>query len=70
MIFTTLIDVTQNVRKSLTEVKETLAIALSLVILVIFFFFRSWLIAIRPFIDIPISLISTFFIMYSCRIFH
>ena len=64
IIFTNLIDVTKNVRKSLTEVKETLLIALILVIMVIFLFFRSWLIAIRPLIDIPISLISTFFIMY------
>ena len=64
IIFTTLIDNTNNVRKSLTEVKQTLIIALTLVILVIFLFFRSWLIAIRPLIDIPISLISTFFIMY------
>jgi HAE1 family hydrophobic/amphiphilic exporter-1/multidrug efflux pump len=64
IIFTTLIDNTNNIRKSLTEVKQTLIIALSLVILVIFLFFRSWLIAIRPLIDIPISLISTFFIMY------
>lgn len=62
--FTSLIDNTKNVRLSLTEVKETLLIALSLVILVIFFFFRSPLIAIRPLIDIPISLVSTFFIMY------
>jgi len=62
--FTTLIDNTNNVRKSLTEVKQTLVIAIALVILVIFLFFRSWLIALRPLIDIPISLISTFFIMY------
>ena len=62
--FTTLIDNTKNVRRSLTEVKETLFIAILLVILVIFFFFRNWLIAIRPLIDIPISLIATFFIMY------
>src|SRR5665647_264212 len=62
--FTTLIDNTNNVRRSLKEVKQTLFIAISLVILVIFLFFRSWLIAIRPLIDIPISLISTFFIMY------
>jgi HAE1 family hydrophobic/amphiphilic exporter-1/multidrug efflux pump len=62
--FTTLIDNTLNVRKSLKEVGETLLIAICLVILVIFFFFRNWLIAIRPLIDIPISLISTFFIMY------
>ena len=64
LIFTTLIDNTKNVKKSLTEVQETLIIALSLVILVIFLFFRNWMIAIRPLIDIPISLIATFFIMY------
>jgi multidrug efflux pump len=60
-----LIDNTKNIRQSLNEVEETLAIAFGLVILVIFFFFRSWLIAIRPLIDIPISLVSTFFIMYA-----
>ena len=59
-----LIDNTRNVRQSLNEVKETLIISFSLVVLVIFFFFRNWLIAIRPLIDIPISLIATFFIMY------
>ena len=62
--FTTLVDNTTNVRKSLTEVKQTLLIAFLLVILVIFGFFRNWLIAIRPLIDIPISLIATFFVMY------
>ncbi|MCX6256422.1 MAG: efflux RND transporter permease subunit [Bacteroidia bacterium] len=64
IIFTTLIDNTVNVRKSLSEVGQTLMIAISLVIFVIFFFFRNWLIAIRPLIDIPISLIFTFFVMY------
>lgn len=59
-----LVDTTRNVRRSLEEVKETLIISLCLVILVIFFFFRNWLIAIRPLIDIPISLVSAFFIMY------
>jgi len=59
-----LVDNTRNIRKSLEEVQETLLISFSLVVLVIFFFFRSWLIAIRPLIDIPISLIATFFIMY------
>lgn len=59
-----LIDNTQNIRHSIEEVKETLVIAFILVVLVIFFFFRDWLIAIRPLIDIPISLIATFFIMY------
>jgi HAE1 family hydrophobic/amphiphilic exporter-1/multidrug efflux pump len=58
------IDNTKNVRRALTEVKETIFISFALVVLVIFFFFRNWLIAIRPLIDIPISLIATFFIMY------
>ena len=62
--FNVLIDNTINIRQSLSEVKDTLIIAFSLVVLVIFFFFRNWLIAIRPLIDIPISLIATFFIMY------
>ena len=58
------IDNTLNVRRALSEVKETILISFGLVVLVIFFFFRNWLIAIRPLIDIPISLIATFFIMY------
>lgn len=62
--FNVLIDNTKIIRQSLNEVKETLLIAFALVVLVIFFFFRSWLIALRPLIDIPISLIATFFIMY------
>ena len=62
--FNVLIDNTKNIRSSLHEVEDTLMIAFGLVVLVIFFFFRSWLIALRPLIDIPISLIATFFIMY------
>jgi len=58
------IDNTLNVRRALSEVKETIVISFALVVLVIFLFFRNWLIAIRPLIDIPISLIATFFIMY------
>ncbi|UAY52968.1 efflux RND transporter permease subunit [Ferruginibacter albus] len=62
--FNVLVDNTKYIRQSLDEVKETLLIAFGLVVLVIFFFFRNWLIAIRPLIDIPISLVATFFIMY------
>jgi HAE1 family hydrophobic/amphiphilic exporter-1/multidrug efflux pump len=62
--FNVLIDNTKIIRQSLNEVKETLLIAFVLVVLVIFFFFRNWLIALRPLIDIPISLVATFFIMY------
>ena len=59
-----LLDNTENIRKSISEVKETLLISFAFVVLVIFFFFRDWMTAIRPLIDIPISLMATFFIMY------
>lgn len=58
------LDNTKFVKQSVTEVGETLAIAFLLVVLVIYLFFRDWLIAFRPLIDIPISLIGAFFIMY------
>ena len=58
------LDQTQFVRKSISEVKETLMLAFGLVVLIIFLFFRDWLVAIRPLIDIPVSLIGAFFIMY------
>ncbi len=58
------LDNTRFIKNSIFEVAETLAIALILVILIIFLFFRDWLIAFRPLIDIPVSLIGSFFIMY------
>ena len=58
------IDDTVFVRKAITEVAETLLISIILVILVIFLFFRNWSMAFRPLIDIPVSLIATFFIMW------
>ena len=58
------LDQTKFIKKSISEVKETLIIALILVILIIYLFFRDWLIAFRPLIDIPVSLIGAFFIMY------
>ena len=57
-------DRTTFVRNAISEVKETLIIAISLVVIIIFFFFREWTIAFRPLIDIPVSLIGAFFIMY------
>lgn len=57
-------DKTKFVRQSVTDVAETLAIAISLVVLIVFLFFRNWVIALRPLIDIPVSLIGSFFIMY------
>ncbi|RYF66906.1 MAG: efflux RND transporter permease subunit, partial [Cytophagaceae bacterium] len=58
------IDRSTFIRKAIEEVEETLLISFVLVVLVIYFFFRDWLIAFRPLIDIPVSLIGAFFIMY------
>jgi multidrug efflux pump len=58
------LDQTVFIKRSITEVQETLLIAFLLVVLVIYFFFRDALIAFRPLIDIPVSLLATFFIMY------
>mgnify|MGYP000571870159 FL=1 len=58
------IDQTIFIKKSVSEVAETLLLSLVLVILIIYLFFRDWSIAFRPLIDIPVSLIATFFIMY------
>lgn len=58
------IDNTRFIRRSVTEVQETILIAVTLVILIIYVFFRDWVIAFRPLIDIPVSLVGSFFIMY------
>ncbi len=58
------LDNTMFIKKSISEVQETLIVSIVLVILIIYLFFRDWLIAIRPLIDIPVSLIGAFFIMY------
>jgi multidrug efflux pump len=57
-------DQTRFIKQSISEVEDTLIIAMILVILIIYLFFRDWIIALRPLIDIPVSLIGAFFIMY------
>ncbi len=58
------LDQTVFIKQSVNEVAETLLLSLVLVILIIYLFFRDWSIAFRPLIDIPVSLIATFFVMY------
>ncbi|MDX2249700.1 MAG: efflux RND transporter permease subunit [Bacteroidia bacterium] len=58
------LDYTIFISQAIEEVAETLLIAIVLVVLIIFMFFRDWVIAIRPLIDIPVSLVGTFFIMW------
>lgn len=59
------LDTTVSIRKAISEVQETILIAFGLVLLVVFFFLRSWRITMVPIIVIPISLIGTFFILYA-----
>jgi multidrug efflux pump len=57
-------DKSKFVRNSVNDVRMTIGIALFLVIAIVFLFFRNWVLALRPLIDIPVSLIGAFFIMY------
>jgi multidrug efflux pump len=58
------LDNTRFINQSIKEVEETLLVSFILVVIIIYLFFRDWLIAFRPLIDIPVSLIGAFFIMY------
>ena len=57
-------DTTEYIRDSIAEVQQTIYLAFSLVVLIIFFFLRDWRTTLIPVITIPISLIGTFFVMY------
>lgn len=57
-------DVTKFIRKSISEVEETILLAFGLVILIIFLFLRDWRSTFIPVIVIPISLIGAFFVLY------
>ncbi|MEK6552559.1 MAG: efflux RND transporter permease subunit, partial [Bacteroidota bacterium] len=58
------LDGTKYIRRSISEVEETIIIAFVLVILIIFLFLRDWRTTLIPILAIPISLIGVFFIMY------
>ncbi|RMH19300.1 MAG: efflux RND transporter permease subunit, partial [Acidobacteria bacterium] len=57
-------DNSRYIRRSVAEVKQTLFVALALVILVIFAFLRDWRTTLIPVLVIPVSLIGAFFVMY------
>jgi multidrug efflux pump len=57
-------DSTQYIRASISEVEETIIIAFSLVLAIIFLFLRDWRTTLIPVATIPISLIGAFFVMY------
>ncbi|MFW6348527.1 MAG: efflux RND transporter permease subunit, partial [Cyclonatronaceae bacterium] len=57
-------DVTDYIRASISEVQQTIFIAMGLVVLIIFLFLRDWRTTVIPIIVIPIALIGAFFIMF------
>jgi len=57
-------DNTEYIRSSIKEVKNTIFIAFTLVVIIIYFFLRSWRATLIPILVIPVSLIGSFFIMY------
>ncbi|PKD43146.1 efflux RND transporter permease subunit [Rhodohalobacter barkolensis] len=57
-------DTTEYIQESISEVQQTVFLALGLVILVIFMFLRDLRTTFIPIIVIPIALIGAFFIMY------
>jgi HAE1 family hydrophobic/amphiphilic exporter-1 len=61
----TLLDRSVSIRQAVFEVQETLLIAFSLVILVIFLFLRSGTATLIPALAVPISLIGTCAAMYA-----
>jgi HAE1 family hydrophobic/amphiphilic exporter-1 len=60
-----LIDRSLSIRAAVTDVQETLAIAISLVIMVIFLFLRKVSATIIPALAVPVSLIGTCAAMYA-----
>ncbi len=58
-------DTTKHIKKSIREVRQTILLAFSLVILVIFSFLRDWRTTVIPVVVIPVSLIGAFFVMYA-----
>ncbi len=57
-------DNTRYITQSISEVKQTIFVAFSLVVIIIFLFLRDWRTTFIPVITVPISLIGCFFIMY------
>jgi hydrophobic/amphiphilic exporter-1 (mainly G- bacteria), HAE1 family len=60
-----LFDRSLSIRAAVTDVQETLAIAIALVIMVIFLFLRKVSATIIPALAVPVSLIGTFAAMYA-----
>ena len=58
-------DVSEYIRASIEEVKETFTTAVLLVVAIIFVFLRDWRTTLIPALAIPVSLIGVFFILFA-----
>jgi hydrophobe/amphiphile efflux-1 (HAE1) family protein len=59
-----MMDRSKSIRESIADVEFTLALAGLLVIVVIWFFLKSWRATLIPAVALPISIIGTFAVMY------
>ncbi|HLZ34859.1 MAG TPA: multidrug efflux RND transporter permease subunit [Nitrospira sp.] len=66
MTLSVVMDRTPVIRASLHDVERTLALSVVLVILVVFVFLRDVRATLIPIVAVPVSLISTFGVMYLC----
>jgi len=57
-------DTTEFIRESIAEVRQTIFVALALVVLIIFLFLRDLRTTVIPALAIPVSLVGAFFFMY------
>ena len=57
-------DISQYIRQSVSEVRQTFLIALSLVVAIIFVFLRDWRTTLIPVMVIPVSLVGVFLVMH------
>ena len=64
--FDVVLDRTTTIRASVHDIERTLMISIMLVILVVFLFLRSPRATLIPAIVVPVSLVSTFGVMYLC----
>ena len=59
-----IMDRTTTIRASVADVQRTMAISISLVIMVVFVFLKSWRTTLIPAIAVPVSLVSTFGVLF------
>jgi hydrophobe/amphiphile efflux-1 (HAE1) family protein len=62
----TIVDRTQTIRASVSDVEFTLLLSIALVVMVIFLFLRSLWATIIPSVTVPLALVGTFAAMYLC----